>query len=415
MPHGASTSTAARNTARCWAMFVVLMLSGISVGLSQLKITPVMVELAAMLGVTVTDAAWLTSVFTLTGIVLSIPGAALIGKIGPKKTLLFMLAMLVCGNVLGALSSSFPVMFVSRLIEGTAAVFVIPVGMDFINRWFSGANVGIATGIFMTATPVATFLATSTGLTVAESFGSIKSLWWIIAVLDIVCILLVVLTVREMPRDLPAVEGGAPVNLGSEVRETLQAPALVLLCAAMFFLSYALYSLITCYPQLFVYYGLPEETSNLLTSLNGLVGIPMSIISGFIIGKTGKPYHVALVGAIGAIVTCATLPYLSDATYALNVIGSAVFPGGIVLSPLFVLAPLLVRRADLSPMATSIMNTFFYLGQLVSTPLTTALTGNNSSWLLPSLVLTASCIVFFILTFLSMRHMQVEATPSRAS
>lgn len=387
-----SSTSFKRDTAYCWAMYAVVMLSGISVGLSQLKITPVMAPLAESLGVSITDAAWLTSVFTLAGIFLSIPGAGFIGKYGPKKMLLFMLGAIVCGNVIGGFADNFALLLFSRVIEGTAAVFTIPVGVELINRWFSGANVGTATGIFMIATPVATFLATSVGLQVTEFFGSIKSLWWIIAGLDIVCIILVVLFVKVPEREGTDVNASADSSVVAEFKETVTSKPLLLACGAMFCLCYVLYSLITCYPQVFVFYGLSSEFSNLLTSLNGLVGIPMSIISGIIIGKTGKPYTVAIVGGIGALVVCATLPFLGDATYALNVIGSAVFPGGIVISPLFVLAPLLVKRPEYGPMATSLMNTFFYLGQLISTPVTTALSAGNTTWTAPAIALSCGCI-----------------------
>ena len=387
-------------------MFAILMLCGMSVGLSQLKVSPVMAELATSLGVTLDSAAWLMSVFTIAGVLLSIPGAGLLGKLGTKNTLLFLVGSLVAGNVLGAVATSFSMLFVSRVIEGIAAVFAVPVGVDFISRWFSGPAVGTATGIYMTATPIATFLANSSALPLANALGGIKSLWWIVGILDVVCFVLTLMFVRETPRDLPAAEGGAVTNVVAELRDSLGSKPLTLLCVSMFFLSYALYSLITCYPQLFTFYGLPAETSNLLTSLNGLIGIPMSIISGIIIGKTGKPYYVAFAGAAGALATCATLSVLGDGTYAVNVIASAVFPAGIAVTPMFVLGPLLVRRSDLAPMGTCLMNTVFYLGQLVSTPLTTALTNNNSSWTLASIVLSISCVLFFVFAFLSRKSLQ---------
>lgn len=403
-----------RNSTRSWMMFVILMLCGMAVGFSQLKVTPVMSDLAADLGVALTDAAWLMSIFTFAGILLSVPGAKYIGKFGPKKMLLFMLAMLVAGNLLGAVATNFALMFVSRLIEGIAAVFILPVGIELINRWFSGPAVGTATGIFMTATPVATFLMTSSALVIAGALGGIKALWWILAAYAAACFVLALLFVEVVPRAPLAAEGGAvpaSASVAEEVRGAASS-ALLLLCAAMFFLTFMLYSLITCYPQLFVYYGLDAETSNLLTSLNGLVGIPMSVIAGIIIGKTGKPHAVALVGAVGAFFTCVTLPYLGEATYAVNVIASAVFPGGIVMAPMFVLAPLLVRKAELAPMGTSLMNTFFYLGQFVSTPVTTALSENNTNWNTPSIVLSAACVAFFALVFLSKSRLDAEGLKS---
>lgn len=386
-------------------MFAILMLCGMAVGFSQLKVTPVMALLADELGVSTTSAAWLTSIFTLAGIVLSIPGAGLIARIGPKRTLLFMLAMILVGNLLGALAPSFEVMLASRVVEGVAAVFALPVGVELIGRWFEGPAIGTATGTFMTATPIATFLMTSSGLMIANALGSVRALWWVTFGYAAACFVLALLFVQDgeagiaVPQSEDAVAGG----IVSAAKSAAASKPLVLLCAAMFFLAFSLYSLITCYPQLFVYYGLSTELSNLLTSLNGLVGIPMSILAGVVIGKTGKPYYVAMLGAVGAFVVCATLSMLGDATYALNVIGSALFPGGIVMAPMFVLAPLLVNKAADAPMGTCLINTFFYLGQFVSTPVTTALSDGNTNWVAPSIVLSVSCVLLLVFLVASQR------------
>lgn len=410
-----------RNSARSWAMFSVLMLCSIAVGLSQMKITPVMSDLADVLGVTTTDVAWLTSVFTLAGIVLSIPGALVIGRFGPKRTLLFTLAMLAGGNVLGACAVStqagFALVLASRVIEGVATVFALPVGIDLIGRWFEGPSVGTATGIYMTATPIATFAMTASGLSVAHALGGVVALWWIVAALAVggFAMALLLIDERADAQDAPSLAAvGTPVapssaGLLNDVAGALRSRPLVLLCSAMFFLAFLLYALITCYPQVFSFYGLPSETSNLLTSLNGLIGIPMSVVAGVVIGKTGRPHDVALVGALGALATCATLPLLSDATYALNVVCSAVFPGGIAMAPMFVLAPLLVGRADLAPMGTCLMNTCFYLGQFVSTPLVTALSDGNTTWTVPAMVLSAACVAMLVLVVASKRALASEA------
>ena len=65
-------------------MFLILLISAITVGVSQLKIAAVMQDVAAALGVSTTQAALLMSVFTIAGIVLAIPGAASRIRWGPR-------------------------------------------------------------------------------------------------------------------------------------------------------------------------------------------------------------------------------------------------------------------------------------------------------------------------------------------
>ena len=101
-----------------WLMFLILLISAITVGVSQLKIAAVMQDVAAALGVSTTQAALLMSVFTIAGIVLAIPGAAIQDKMGPKNLLLLLMACLAAGNVLGAVSGSFAGLWSAVSLKG---------------------------------------------------------------------------------------------------------------------------------------------------------------------------------------------------------------------------------------------------------------------------------------------------------
>ena len=96
-----------------WLMFFILLISAITVSLSQLKISPVMGDVAAMLSVDANQASLLMSLFTVAGIFLSIPGAAVLAKTGSKNMLLILMGTLVLGNVLGAVTNSFAVVMIS--------------------------------------------------------------------------------------------------------------------------------------------------------------------------------------------------------------------------------------------------------------------------------------------------------------
>ena len=112
-----------------WLMVLILLISASTVGVSQLKIAAVMQDVAAALGVSTTQAALLMSVFTIAGIVLAIPGAAIQDKMGPKNLLLLLMACLAAGNVLGAVSGSFAVVVVRRILEGISYAMLIMVGI----------------------------------------------------------------------------------------------------------------------------------------------------------------------------------------------------------------------------------------------------------------------------------------------
>ncbi|MDR0671244.1 MAG: MFS transporter, partial [Oscillospiraceae bacterium] len=165
-----------------WFMLFLLYLSATTVSLGQLKIVPIAGQ--------VEQFPLLMSVFTLAGVILAIPGGAILSRTGPKKLLLLLLAALTVGNALGALGGSFALLLVSRLIEGIAFAMLIMVGLVLINTWFADGGAGTATGIFTTFAAIGSFIAMNIGLPVTENYGP-RAMWWLVSALGLICFFLV--------------------------------------------------------------------------------------------------------------------------------------------------------------------------------------------------------------------------------
>lgn len=381
----------ASKTPNKWIMFVVLLVSAITVSVSQLKISAVLPQVSEMLSVDLTQASMLMSLFTVAGIVLSIPGAAIMGKTGSKNMLLILMSTLALGNFIGAMTNSFPVVMVSRVIEGISYALIITVGVSLINMWFEGSMVGTATGIFNTFAAAANFIAMNGSLILLNATGqNLKMLWWVVGAIAAVCFVLVFLVIREPEQTLAA--DGAPQQNAS-LGEALKNPALIMVCIGHLALSFVLFSIMTCYPQIFTFYGIDQTTANFYSSLNGLFGIPVCIIAGIVVGKTGKPFHVAALGAIGCALMTFVIPYLGPSTYVLHVLASAIFPGGMVMTSIFIITPQIAKRPALIPLSMGFLNTLYYIGVFASTPVITALSDGNTNWVTPSLALTAASVV----------------------
>lgn len=385
-----------------WFMFLILLISAIAVIMSQAKITGVMGDVAAMLNVSTSSAAWLMSLFTVAGIVLSIPGAAIMSKVGPKNLLLSLMVCLFAGNLLGGLTTSFAVMMLSRIIEGIAYAMIIMVGIELISIWFADGGAGTATGAFNTFAPIANFITLNASIPLVKTFG-LKSLWWTVAIVSAVCFVLVLLFIKvpERGASAEAEASPAPVRSGT-LGEAMQNPTLLVICVLHLCLSFVLFGFLTCYPQMFLYYNLPDTTSNFYTSLNGLFGIPVCIIMGIIIEKSGKPFITAIIGAIGCLVLCFSIPYLTTNTYILHVLASAIFPGGMVMTSVFVIVPQIAKRPQLIGYSMGLLNTLYYIGVFASTPLILGMTNNNTNWVTPSLVMTAASVVVLVCAIIAM-------------
>ena len=379
-----------------WGMFFILLISAITVSLSQLKISPVLSDVAAMLNVDMTKAAMLMSLFTVAGIFLSIPGAAVMARTGSKKMLLILMGCLVVGNVIGAVSNSFAVVMFSRIIEGISYALIITVGVDMINQWFTGATVGTATGAFNTFAAVANFVGMNASVAIYNGTGNLKTLWWTVAVLAAICFVLVLLFIK-----VPKTETASGAVDNGTVGEAIQNPALLVTCLSMLCLAFVLFGFITCNASLFQAYGISQQASAFYASLNGLIGIPTCIIAGVVIGKTGKPFDAAIIGAVLCAIICFCMPHLgsSPAAYIAYALATGIVPGGMVMTSMFIFTPQLAKRPALIGLSMGLLNTLYYIGVFLCTPVITALAGDNSSpanWTAPSLLMTACCIVVLI-------------------
>lgn len=100
------------------------------------------------------------------------------------------MGLLVAGNIAGALTSSFVIMMLSRIIEGVSYAMIIMIGIELINRWFVTGGAATATGILNSFFPVGAFLMMNMSLPLVQRFG-ISSLWWLVAALAVLSMILI--------------------------------------------------------------------------------------------------------------------------------------------------------------------------------------------------------------------------------
>lgn len=154
-----------------WFRFLILQCCAVTVSVSQLKVSAVMEQVAQGFSISMGAAARLMSFFTVAGIVLAIPGAALMERMGAKRLLLLLMACLFAGNAVGAVAGAYPLLMAGRLLEGVAYAMIIMVGIDLINTWFPHGGAGTATGIFNTFAAVGNFITLNGALMVVKRWN----------------------------------------------------------------------------------------------------------------------------------------------------------------------------------------------------------------------------------------------------
>ena len=357
-----------------WFRFLILQCCAVTVSVSQLKVSAVMEQVAQGFSISMGAAAGLMSFFTVAGIVLAIPGAALMERMGAKRLLLLLMACLFAGNAVGAVAGAYPMLMAGRLLEGVAYAMIIMVGIDLINTWFPHGGAGTATGIFNTFAAVGNFITLNGALMVVKRWN-VRTLWWICAALAAVDLILVLAFIpAEMPipdrsRNRENDGNTAASSTGAMVREAFRDKRLMSLGAAQMLMAFILFGFITCYPLLFTgYYHLAPEKANFYSSLNGLFGIPACIVCGILAEKTGNPCRAAMVGAVGTVIAGLTMLILTPGTYVVHVLASAVFPGGLVMTSIFCMVPAIAKRKESVGYYMAVVNLLYYTGVFFATP-----------------------------------------------
>ena len=375
-----------------WFRFLILQCCAVTVSVSQLKVSAVMEQVAQGFSISMGAAAGLMSFFTVAGIVLAIPGAALMERMGAKRLLLLLMACLFAGNAVGAAAGSYPLLMAGRLLEGVAFAMIIMVGIDLINTWFPHGGAGTATGIFNTFAAVGNFITLNGALMVVKRWN-VRTLWWIGAALAAVDFILVLAFIPDEER-IPAEKripderhilaekpiwdrcrnrergsNASASSTGAMVREAFRDKRLMSLGAAQMLMAFILFGFITCYPLLFTgYYHLAPEKANFYSSLNGLFGIPACIVCGILAEKTGNPRRAAMAGAVGTVIAGFTMLILTPGTYVVHVLASAVFPGGLVMTSIFCMVPAIAKRKESVGYYMAVVNLLYYTGVFFATP-----------------------------------------------
>lgn len=366
-----------------WVMFIALYISACAVSFNQFKVPPIMGVLAEKFSVPIPDVALLMTAFTIVGIVLALPAGLLVQKVGIKPLGIGVLLCLTAGSALGALSTNFTMLLVSRVLEGCANALILMLGIMLINLWFEPSKVGVPTGIFTTFPALAPLVMFNIGAQITQSTGW-QTLWWGGTVFALVAVVLFLLCIR-----VPRVEA-PPLAEGEKAPSILAGFAngkAWLLALSQGVIAFLLFTFLTIYPQIFMgYYGLDDITANYVASFNGLFGVFVCILSGVLIQRTGKPALITTISFVGLVVSVALTFMLGESVniYIVHVLAVSLFTG-LVIPAVLAVAPAIAKTPLHIGATIALVNFVYYIGMAMGAPLITGMaeTGGWTSTLVP--------------------------------
>ncbi len=356
-----------------WVILIVVYLATVSSTIMLNKISPVMPVLMDVFQIDLTRAGLLVAVFGLTSLLLALPAGILVQKLGVKVTGIIALGFIAAGAALGAISTSFGLLILSRVLEGIGAALVTILAPSAIAMWFPPEKSGMPMGIWATSTPVGGLVAVTVAPLLEPNIGW-SGVWWASAGYTLVALVVFWLFIRPAPS---AKDTGPPPDI--DMKAVFANKHLWLVGLAMFFFVSTFIPLVTYYPTfLNAELGYAMTQAGFTIGIISLTTIPGSPLAGWLSDKFGSRKWIMLLGFVLLIPLMAFVFQLPVGAISLVMI---LFGLAASTTPtaIFAAAPEMMTDPKLAGMGLAVITLGMNLGTVISPPIFGSLV-ENSSW-----------------------------------
>jgi MFS family permease len=369
-------------TEKAWAVTVVAYLASVAVSANRFKVPPVLDIVMADLHADMVTGGWFMSIYAVAGLVLALPAAFLLLRLGLKVTGLVALGCAVAGSVGGALAADASTLLVGRVLEGVGGGLISVAAPAAISAWFAPRDRGLPMGVWTTWVPVGNVLMFNAAHPLLESLGW-QAVWWFGALLGAAAFVVYGLVVAAPP----AMASGTDVQpTWNRVREPRQAipnllnrqhsfsrallnPVTWLLALAFAALAFSLLAYSTWAPAyLTEMLQIDTARASFYASLMFLAGIPGNLFAGWVMVRTKHRYGWLTLGFLvtGSLFfwsfrlgsELAVVPYMFVLGFAANFIPTAVLT----------LAPTTMPSRRLAALGLAIVTAGSNVGVLLGPP-----------------------------------------------
>lgn len=145
---------AARDAAARWRMLGLLFVCRIGLGLQFQTLASVSGSLVAEFGLSWVEVGTLVGLFTLPGLVLSLPAGYVGHRFGDRRLVAFGLLLLAAGGGVAAFAGGIGGLAVARLVCGAGFVFATLYFTKMTADWFAGREIATAMSVLVVSWPV---------------------------------------------------------------------------------------------------------------------------------------------------------------------------------------------------------------------------------------------------------------------
>jgi predicted MFS family arabinose efflux permease len=340
-----------------WSVLVFVLLAGLAGTVNLYKVPPIMPLLISAFQIGRGTAGLLMSVFAVAGIALAIPAGLILDRLRGRTTGTIAVCFIALGSGLGALSTHFELMLISRLLEGIGLTLMAVVAPMVIAYRFGIRKRSMALGILNIWFPLASTIALLSVPFLATQWGW-QTVWWFGTLYAVIAGILYFLFLKPIPRGQ---RGGtaAKKRKSSDTRSAFFNGDVWLMGLALCCFSIEYGSFITWTPTfLHTIRGTSLAHASLLMSFVPIFGLISAPLAGWFVGRI---LHRRLMCAIAMTLFAALLPWASvlEVQHLIPLMAAI----GLVSSTIPTVILSLVADLSLKGEATSVPQAVAYIGQ----------------------------------------------------
>ncbi|WP_425256917.1 CynX/NimT family MFS transporter [Rubrivivax sp. RP6-9] len=354
----------------------IVILAGVCAALHVGKLPPAIPALQQALGLTLVQAGFLLSLVQAAGMALGVGFGVVADGLGPRRSMLLGLAVLVLASALGGFATGVAALMALRVVEGFGFLLVVLPAPGLVRALVPPQRVAAVLGLWGAYMPLATALALLTGPLAIAAVGW-RAWWWALAAVSAAMALWLR---RAVPADAPGRTAPAPWR--GRLTTTLAAPGpwLVAVCFAMY--SGQWLAVVGFLPVVYAQAGVPEAATAVLTALAAAANIAGNVASGRLLQRGVAAPRLLAVGfatmGVAAAVTFAASTWPPALRYAAVLLFSSV--GGLIPGTLFALALRLAPGEGTVSTTVGWVQQWSSVGQFAGPPLVAWVASRAGGW-----------------------------------
>jgi MFS family permease len=166
-----------------WGILAVLFTVRLAMAFQFQSVAAVAPLLGQSFGVGLADIGILIGLYFTPGVALALPGGAIGERFGDKHTVLLALLLMLIGSLAMALSDSWTVQIMGRLVAGGGGVLLNVQMTKMVADWFTGKEIATAMAVFVNSWPAGVAIALLTLPSIGTAYG-ISAVYFAVAALS---------------------------------------------------------------------------------------------------------------------------------------------------------------------------------------------------------------------------------------